>query len=81
MNNAGKSNVTVFLPPDILAKCRAAAAADGRSLSNFISMKLTSMFMDTRLRDAVMPSMGSARQIDIAEQIARKVKAAPARKK
>ena len=32
-----KGNVTVYLPLDVLERCRAAADEDGRSLSNYLS--------------------------------------------
>jgi hypothetical protein len=34
---AAKGNVTIYLPLDVLARCRAAAEADQRSLSNYLA--------------------------------------------
>ena len=35
-----KENVTIYLPAELLARCRAAAEADGRSLSNYLAQLL-----------------------------------------
>lgn len=62
------SNVTIYLPADVLARCRSAAAEDKRSLSNYLS---------GLLERAHPPA--AARQVHLEEAIAAAVKRAPVR--
>lgn len=59
------SNVTIYLPGEVLARCRAAAAEDNRSLSNYIAGLLE------RAHPAVVHA---SRQVDIEDAISAVVK-------
>lgn len=49
-----KANVTLYLPEELLDRCRQAAAQDGRSLSNY----LTRLLEDTHPRLGVVHRLG-----------------------
>lgn len=63
-----KSNVTIFLRPEVLEAVRGAALEDNRSLSNYIA---------GLLERAHPPS--ASRQVDIEDAIAHVVKRGPAK--
>jgi hypothetical protein len=62
------SNVTIYLPAEVLSRCRAAAAEDNRSLSNYLA----------GLLERAHPRSAS-RQVDIEDAIADVVKRGPAK--
>ncbi len=64
-----KSNVTIYLPDDVLERCRAAATEDGRSLSNYLS----------GLLERAHPPTTATRQLHIEDAIARSVKRGPSK--
>lgn len=59
-----KGYLSLYLPEDLIRRVKAAAEEDGRSLSNYLA----------QLLERAHPV---ARQVDIAEQISRAVKAGP----
>jgi hypothetical protein len=63
-----KGNVTIYLPGEVLARCRAAAAEDNRSLSNYLAGLLERAHPPT-----------TSRQVDLEEVIAATVKRGPAK--
>lgn len=56
-----KGNVTIYLASDVLARCRAAAVEDGRSLSNYLG---------GLLERAHPAAVHASRQVDLEEVIA-----------
>jgi hypothetical protein len=73
-----KVNVSVYLEAGLVDKAKSLAAADRRPLSSYLAMLIEGgVEVAQRRISAPLP----ARQMDIAEQIARKVKAGPVRKK
>lgn len=73
---------TVYVPASVLSELRRAAAAEGRTLSNFASRKLAAAVEAAPLGEAIrrsaQPPRGG-RQVDIAEAIADAVKRGPSR--
>ena len=59
-----KSNVTIFLRPEVLDAVRAAAVEDNRSLSNYIAGIL----------ERAHPLAAASRQVDLEDAIAATVK-------
>lgn len=77
-----KVQVTIQLGADTLEKVRRLAMADSRSVSSYLDMLIRNRIMGMPVESSLTSArVAAGRQIDIAEQIARKVKAGPSRHK
>jgi hypothetical protein len=74
-------SITLYLPEDLVSRLQAAADADGRSLSNYVSRQLDGMLCSEPLSVDVRPGR-APHQVDIEElsgAIARRVAGGPQR--
>jgi hypothetical protein len=65
LREKAKGNVTIYLPADVLERCRAAAVEDNRSLSNYLA---------GLLERAHPPEIARSGQVHIEDAIAAAVK-------
>jgi hypothetical protein len=84
MSEQAKKSISVMMSPELEALVRKSAADEGRSVSNFLEQLVRRHYVLPA--PAFLPKSSDifpmvSRQVDIAEQIARTVKAGPVARK